>query len=130
MKTFPYLTLHQSLTLLRVAVASIFLAHAVVRVFNGTIPRFAEYLDNKGLLIGLPLVWAITVFEIGGGLLLILNKVVRWLSLGFIVLLVVGIILIHASAGWFVGEHGVGGMEYSVVLMVALVVIAAAADSK
>ena len=35
-------------------------------------------------------------------------------------------ILIHANLGWFVGEHGVGGMEYSLCLIVALLVIAAA----
>jgi putative oxidoreductase len=27
--------------------------------------------------------------------------------------------------GWFVGEHGVGGMEYSLCLLVALIAIAA-----
>jgi putative oxidoreductase len=37
-----------------------------------------------------------------------------------------GIVLIHAQKGWFVGEHGTGGVEYSIVLFVACVVLAAA----
>ena len=125
MKSFPFITAHQSLVLLRVSTAFIFFAHAIVRLFNGTIPRFGGYLDSKGLLIGTPLVWAITVFEIMGGLLLALGYYSKWLSAAFIVILVVGILLIHASAGWFVGEHGSGGSEYSFILIIALIVIAA-----
>jgi putative oxidoreductase len=37
----------------------------------------------------------------------------------------VGIILIHRHLGWFVGEHGTGGSEYSVALIVMLLVLAA-----
>jgi len=125
MKSFPFITAHQSLVLLRVSTAFIFLAHAIVRLFNGTIPRFGGYLDGKGLFIGTPLVWAITIFEIMGGLLLALGYYSKWLSAAFIVILVVGILLIHASAGWFVGEHGSGGSEYSFILIIALIVIAA-----
>jgi putative oxidoreductase len=36
-----------------------------------------------------------------------------------------GIVLIHARLGWFVGEHGTGGSEYSVALLVLLLLIAA-----
>jgi len=35
-------------------------------------------------------------------------------------------VIIHWRLGWFVGEHGSDGMEYSVSLMVSLLVIAAA----
>lgn len=128
MKSFPFLTFTQSLVLLRISTAIIFLAHAVVRIFNGTIPRFGDFLDSKGLLIGTPLVWAITTFEIVGGALLAFNIFTKWLSAGFIILLLVGIVLIHASAGWFVGEHGTGGMEYSFMLIVGLIVIASSGD--
>jgi putative oxidoreductase len=50
----------------------------------------------------------------------------RWLALGFFLILTVGLILIHAANGWFVGEHGTGGMEYSILLMAVLLAIAAA----
>ena len=41
------------------------------------------------------------------------------------VICVGGIVIVHAAKGWFVGEHGAGGVEYSIVLFVACVVIAA-----
>lgn len=125
MQQYPFLTLKQSLLILRIAVAVIFLAHAIVRICNGSIPQFSEFMESKGLPYGVAWVWAITAYEISGGILLLLGKYTRWLSAGFIILLLVGIVLIHASLGWFVGEHGTGGCEYSVLLIVALLVIAA-----
>ena len=125
MKTFPLLSLHTTLILLRVDVALIFITHAVVRVFNGTIERFGSFLESKGLPLGTTTVWCLSTFEIVGGVLLALGYYKQWLSAGFILILLVGIILIHASLGWFVGEHGSGGSEYSFILIVALLVIAA-----
>lgn len=125
MKNFPVITLNQALFLLRITTAIVFLAHAGVRIANGTITQFADFLDSKGLVIGFPIVCAITVFEIVGGIALLLGYFTKWLALGFILMLAAGIAIIHAELGWFVGEHGTGGMEYSIFLIVALVVIAA-----
>lgn len=125
MKKFPFINLNHALALLRISVALIFMAHAVVRISNGTIPRFAAFLEDKGLPLSIATVWLITVYEIAGGLLLIINRFTRWLAAGFILLLLAGIIIIHASQGWFVGEHGTGGTEYSFILIMALLVIAA-----
>ena len=36
-----------------------------------------------------------------------------------------GIVLIHRHFGWFVGEHGTGGSEYSVALIVLLLIVIA-----
>ena len=127
MKQFPFLTLKQSLLVLRISVAAIFLAHAVVRVLlPGSVDQFAGFLNNKGLVFGKAIVWAITVFEIGGGLALALGYCKRLIAAGFIILLLVGCLLIHAQRGWFTGEHGSGGCEYSFVLIIALLVIASA----
>ncbi|MBO9635364.1 MAG: DoxX family protein [Chitinophagaceae bacterium] len=126
MKKFPFITLPQSLLLLRVSTALIFLAHAVVRILlDGSVAQFATYLNNKGLVYGMTIVWLITVFEIIGGIGMALGYLTKWFAAGFIVLLLVGIVLIHAERGWFVGEHGSGGCEYSYILIIALVVIAA-----
>lgn len=123
------LSLNHTLTLLRISLAVVFLAHAVVRITGGTIDRFAGFMNAKGLMFGQALVWSITAFELVGGVLMALGYFVKWLSAGFTILLLVGIVLIHASQGWFVGEHGTGGMEYSFILIVAFLVVAAA-DSK
>jgi putative oxidoreductase len=115
-----------ALTLLRVTVAGLFFAHAAVRVANGTLPQFGAFLESKGLPFGIAWVWAITVYELVAGLLLAIGYRARWLAAGFFGIAAVGIVLIHRHLGWFVGEHGTGGSEYSVALMAALVVIAAA----
>lgn len=128
MKRFPFLSLPAAVVLLRVLVALIFMAHAVVRIANGTIPRFAGFLEGKGLPFGTLIVWLITAYEIAGGILLAAGRFIRILSAGFILLLLIGIVLIHAAQGWFVGEHGTGGCEYSVALIGALIVIAAGAS--
>jgi putative oxidoreductase len=122
---FPFINLYRSLILLRIAVAGIFMAHAIVRLLGGTMERFAGFLGNKGFPFALIIVWLITAYEIIGGVLLIIGKLTKWISLGFILMLLIGIIIIHAANGWFVGEHGNGGIEYSFILIIALTVIAA-----
>lgn len=126
MKNFPFITLKLALQLLRISTALLFLAHAIVRIVNGTIPQFADFLTAKGFWMGFPLVWAITFFEIAGGVAMILGYFTKWFAFGFILMLLAGIVIIHAGFGWFVGEHGTGGMEYSVALIFALLTIAAA----
>jgi len=130
MNKFPFISLQSSVIGLRIFTACIFLAHAVVRISGGTIDRFGGFLEEKGLPFGVVLVWLITIFELAGSLLLIAGRFTKNLSLGFIVLLFAGIALIHAGNGWFVGEHGTGGVEYSALLIVAFIVIAAGDNNR
>ena len=125
MKSFPFISLKQSLGLLRVFTCLLFLAHAVVRITGGTIERFGGFLNGKGFVYGTAFVWGITAFEIIGGLLLLAGYFRKWISIGFIIMLAIGIIIIHTENGWFVGEHGSGGIEYSAILIVCFIVIAA-----
>ncbi|MBL0028419.1 MAG: DoxX family protein [Rhodanobacteraceae bacterium] len=126
MPRFPFLSLNHGLAVLRIGTALLFMAHAVVRIANGTIPRFADFLGALGFPQPLLWVWAITLVEIIGGGLMILGIKVRWMALGLLSIAAGGIVLIHARQGWFVGEHGTGGSEYSVCLILCLLVIAAA----
>lgn len=119
------LTLQNTIILLRFGIALVFFLHAVVRIYNGTIPRFGEFLSAKGLPIGITLVWVITFYEIIGSILLAIGVLRRWIAAGFILILLVGIVLIHAQLGWFVGEHGTGGVEYSFILIIGLMILMA-----
>jgi putative oxidoreductase len=130
MKNFPFLSLSQSLLLFRITLPLFFVTHAVVRIANGTIERFAEFLSTKGLFATTAMVWGITVYEIVGGLALALGYCTKYVSLGFILMLIMGNILIHYENGWWVGEHGEGGMEYSCALILGLIVIAATKNEK
>lgn len=118
-------SLEKTLILLRICLAIIFLSHSIARISNSTIGQFGDFLESKGFPFGIGWVWAITVFELGGGILLASGFFKKWISAGFIFMLVVGIILIHANLGWFVGEHGTGGSEYSFILIAALLTVAA-----
>lgn len=128
MKKIPFFSLRQSLILLRCSVALVFIAHALVRVINETTSQFSLFLLNKGFLFSTQIVWIITVFEIAGSILLAAGYYVKLISAGLILMLLVGIGLIHASFGWFVGEHGTGGCEYSFILIAVLIVVASADD--
>lgn len=126
MKQFPFLTLNQSIVVLRIVAGLIFVAHAAVRITGSTIDRFGGFLERKGFAFGVLIVWILTVYEILGGLLLVVGIYTRWLALGFMIIIGSGIIIIHAVNGWFVGEHGTGGIEYSILLLAVLIALAAA----
>ncbi|TRX30870.1 DoxX family protein [Flavobacterium sp. ZT3R18] len=130
MKNFPFISLPQSILFLRICIPFIFVAHAGMRIANGTIERFAGFLSAKGFFATTFMVWGITFYEIVGGIALAFGYYAKYLSLGFILMLIMGNIIIHYERGWWVGEHGDGGMEYSCVLILALIVIAASKKEK
>ena len=120
------LPLRRALLVLRIGTPLLFLAHAVTRVALDTIPQFALYLGRLGFPAPTLVVWAITVTEAVAGVLLLMGRHVRWACAALASIAAGGIVLIHARLGWFVGEHGTGGSEYSVCLLMCLLVLAAA----
>ncbi len=113
------------LLVLRATVALVFMAHAAVRLANGSVPQFGAFLESRGFPYGTAWVLAVSAYEIAGGLLLALGVQIRCVCVGLAVIVLMGIVLIHAQQGWFVGEHGTGGMEFSVLLLAALGVLVA-----
>jgi len=122
---YPWWPLPEALRLLRIVTALLFMAHASMRFVNGTLPQFGAFMESQGFPHGVAWVWAISLYELGAGSLLILDRGARWAATGLAVIVAVGIWLIHRHNGWFVGEHGVGGSEYSVALLAMLLVVAA-----
>ncbi len=123
---FPWLSLRAAIGIARIATAIFFMAHAVTRIVLGTIPQFAAFMETLGFPFAIAVVWLITLAEIICGTMLILGRYVRLAVIPLFAIAATGIVLIHWPLGWFVGEHGTGGSEYSVALMVLLLVIAAA----
>lgn len=111
-------------TLLRVTVAVLLLLHGIARIRAGMVDDLGVFLGGAGLPAGLVLAWAITLFEIVGGVALAAGYFVQPVCAGFIVMLGAGILLVHAKAGWFVVGTGRNGMEFSVLLIVCLLAIA------
>lgn len=121
----PTLSMRLALDLLRVTTAALFMAHAATRIVKGTVPQFAAFLATRGLPFPTAVVWLVTAAELVAGLAMISGRRVRWAAAALFVVGTAGIVLIHARLGWWVGEHGTGGSEYSVALLVMLLVVAA-----
>lgn len=113
----------KSLLVLRIMISLCMIAHGSQRLYFNTVNGFGEFLNAKGFLIGVPIAWGITLFELLAGLLLLLNYFTKWISLVWAVQLLMGIILVHAQNGWFVVGPSTGGVEYSLLLIVSLLVI-------
>ena len=125
MRHFPWFGRDTALLILRLVTPLLFMVHAVMRIANGSIPQFGQFMETQGFPFGVGWVWAITIAELVCGTLILFNRYVRFAAIPLLAIAIGGIALIHVRLGWFVGEHGVGGMEYSVALIVMLLVLAA-----
>jgi putative oxidoreductase len=110
-----------ALTIIRMAAAGTMLIHGIARIVNNGVTPFDGFLAN----FGLPpySAWAITLFEIVGAVLLMINRWVIPISILFILQLLMGIILVHGREGWFVVGAGRNGVEYSVLLITCFLCI-------
>ncbi len=127
--TFMSDTVRLALTILRAGTAAILIAHGVARTALGIVDDFGAAFAHWGFPAGSVLAWVVTIVEIGGGAALAAGRLVRPLTLWFAIQLAAGVYLIHARAGWFVVGAGRNGMEFSVLLLVCLLVIAMCAPS-
>jgi putative oxidoreductase len=126
--TQPSITrIQQAFLVVRLVASGTLVVHGLYRLFSGGVDPFGSALVAlAGLPVGVALAtaWTITVIEIVGGTTLALGRLVRPLSLWFASELTMGIVLVHAPAGWFVVGGGRNGMEYSVVLIILFLCLA------
>jgi len=111
-------------TTLRLALAGLIAAHGVARWVVGGVVPFGNWLDSQGWPFGLAIAISITALEVVGPALLLLGRCVVPLCVVFAGIYAMGIALVHAKAGWFVVGLGRNGSEYSVLLIVCLLVLA------
>ena len=122
MKEFPFINSRQSLILLRIAVALIFVLHGIVqlRLYTGTV----ELINDPAPVIGSFINTLLAIFEITGGVLLALGYFLKWITLLFMIEILLWIVL-YSMNGWYIGyQHS--NIWYSILLIVCLAVIAAA----
>jgi putative oxidoreductase len=116
-----------SLVVLRFLIAFIFLTHGAHRIYAGTVDDFGEKFLGAvvGLgVLGLPTAWLITLMEFVCAALLVANFAVRWAALWLMFVIIMGIFLVHLPNGWFVVGAGSNGIEYSVLILAALLAVA------
>ena len=121
---------HFALTFLRVVVAVLMIVHGLARIYLGIVDDFGTFLTANNFPLGFYLAWAITLFEIIGGISLAVGYYVAPLAIIFAVHMFAGILLVHLKEGWFVVGAGRNGVEYSVLLIAAFITIAVSSFGK
>lgn len=114
LNTAPY-----AITLLRVSLGILFLAHGLLKVVTFTLPGTAQFFVS----VGLPgfMAYVVTPVEIVGGLLLILGVYTRWVALALFPILLVATFKVHGGSGWLFTNEG-GGWEFPAFFAVATIV--------
>ena len=104
--------------LLRIALGTVFLAHAYLKFVVFTLPGTATFFALHGFpgWTAYPVAFA----ELGGGILLLTGIITRIVSLALVPVLA-GALLVHLPNGWSFTAQG-GGWEYVAFLIFALVV--------
>lgn len=113
----------RSLVAIRLLLAGLIAAHGWARWYYGGVVPFGNWLDGLGFPLGIAIAVGVTAVEIAGTPLLAWGRLVRPLCLVYSAVYLMGIVLVHASAGWFVVGLGRNGMEYSVVLIACLLAV-------
>ena len=105
-------------TLLRLALGTMFIAHALLKYFVFTLPGTEQFFVS----VGIPGFLAYVTFavELVGGILLILGVATRPVAIALIPVLL-GATFVHAGNGWLFTSPK-GGWEYPAFWTVALVV--------
>ena len=118
-RTAPYAAL-----LLRLALGTMFVAHALLKVFVFTLPGTVQFFESLGLPAALA--YATVAAELIGGALLILGIGTRWVAIALIPFLL-GATWVHLGNGWLFSAPK-GGWEYPVFLTIAAAVQALLGD--
>ena len=111
-------------TLLRVSLGVMWIAHALLKLFVFTLPGTAQFFES----VGLPGVLAYPVFaaELLGGAAILLGVYARQVSLALTPVMAVAA-SVHFGNGWLFTNKG-GGWEYPVFLVFASVALWLAGD--
>jgi len=117
--TSPTATSDLGVTVLRVSLGIMWIAHALLKLLVFTLPGTAQFFAS----VGLPGVLAYPVFiaELAGGVALVLGVYARQVSLALVPVIVTAA-TVHPPNGW-VFTNPKGGWEYPVFLAVASVAL-------
>ena len=120
-RTAPYAAF-----LLRAALGTMFIAHALLKYSVFTLPGTAKFFESLGLPG--PLAYATFAAELIGGTLILAGLGTRWVALALVPVLL-GATWVHAGNGWLFSAPN-GGWEYPAFLAATAVVQALLGDGR
>jgi putative oxidoreductase len=120
-RTAPYAAF-----VLRVALGSMFIAHALLKYAVFTLPGTVKFFESLGLPG--PLAYVTFFAELIGGALILAGVGTRWVAAALIPILL-GALWAHAGNGWVFNAPN-GGWEYPAFLAVAALAQALLGDGK
>lgn len=115
---------HRSVVALRCVLAALIAAHGWYRLTTGGIALFGAWLDSQGWPLSGAIATAVTLLEVFGTPLLVFGRFQFLLSLCYASIYTVGLVIVHLPFGWYVVGPGRNGMEYSVLLISAFLILA------
>jgi putative oxidoreductase len=107
-------------TLLRLIVGGTFAAHGGMKLFGFGIAGTAGFLGTLGVPMASVMAPVLIATELGGGLLLVLGLLTRYVSIPLIVTMAVAIATVHLQHGFFMPQ----GYEFALLLGVATLTLA------
>ncbi|MEP7180712.1 MAG: DoxX family protein [Betaproteobacteria bacterium] len=109
---------------LRLALGTMFVAHALLKVFVFTVPGTVGFFQS----IGYPgeLAYVTIAAELVGGAMLIAGVYSRWVALALVPIML-GALQVHSGNGWLFSSPN-GGWEYPAFWTVTLIVQALLGD--
>lgn len=117
-------TADYGVTLLRISLGVMWIAHALLKLFVFTLPGTAQFFES----VGIPGILAYPVFaaELLGGMAILLGVYARQVSLVLTPVMVVAA-SVHFANGWLFTNTG-GGWKYPVFLVIASLALWLAGD--
>ncbi|NIP57629.1 MAG: DoxX family protein [Gemmatimonadetes bacterium] len=106
--------------ILRLAIGVIFLTHGLPKLLGG-VGATGEFFAQIGIPLAGLAAWLVTLLETFGGALLITGTLVTPIAALLSIHMLLGILLVHLSNGWYVLGPGQGGAEFNVLLIAGLI---------
>ena len=108
------------LTILRVVVGIVFIAHGAQKLFTFGLPAVVQMFGHMGIPAPSVLAPFVTLLEFVGGILLVVGLFTRWVALLIAIDMLVAILKVHLAGGFFLPR----GYEFALTLMAASIALA------
>jgi len=103
------------ITVLRVIVGIVFLAHGGQKLFIWGFSNVAGFFGQVGIPLSMLAAIVVTLVEFLGGLALVVGLFTRWVAIPLALNMLVATLTIHLRGGFFVPE----GVEFTLTLLAA-----------